>query len=52
MISDTLSDAVAAIRKDLDEKADWYVAYRDEIEKVVAAMEALRIKLDTPPSED
>ena len=52
MISDTLSEAVEDIRRYLDEPifADVYQgAVRQQIEELVAAMDATRVLLDTPP---
>jgi hypothetical protein len=51
MISDVLSDASADIKEYLDNPVydEWYDhETRDEIEAVVAAMDALRHKLDAP----
>lgn len=49
MISDTLSDAAADIRDYLRELPDVYKPVAGEVTDVLAAMDRLRIKLDTPP---
>jgi hypothetical protein len=52
MISDVLSDAAFEIRRYQKEMPDFYEQSRDRIDKVVAAMDALRIFFDTPPPEE
>ena len=55
MISHVLSEAVREIREYLNEPAyanTYQGEVREEIEAVVAAMDAVRAKLDAPPGED
>jgi hypothetical protein len=50
MVGDTLSDAVHEINRYLSEMPDVYAgSIRTEIKTLVERMEAVRIKLDTPP---
>jgi|HubBroStandDraft_4_1064222.scaffolds.fasta_scaffold2533341_2 hypothetical protein len=51
MISDVLADAEDRIQEYLDDPAyaDAYAEVRSEIERVMAAMKALREKLDRAP---
>jgi hypothetical protein len=50
MISDVLSEATRRIRDYQAAYPSWYADLRTEIDTVVASMDALREKLDTPPS--
>lgn len=49
MISDTLSDAAHEIRKYLCENSDTYADMLGDILALLAEMDRVRIKLDTPP---
>ena len=50
MISDVLSDTVAEMRRYLAEFPECYDGeVRPHLDKLIADMEAMRIKLDTPP---
>ena len=46
MITDTLSDAVAEIRDYMTRQPSVYAGQKEQIEAVVAAMDALRRELD------
>lgn len=52
MISDVLSDALASIREYRTDPAtrSAYDAISPELDVLVAAMTAMRVKLDTPPT--
>ena len=52
MISDVLADAIKQIRKFQREVPDSYDAMRQEIDRVVKAMDTLLHDLDTPPEND
>lgn len=49
MISDTLSDAADDIRRQLKDFPQAYAAVEGEIQALVAGMDSLRVRLDTPP---
>jgi len=49
MISDTLHDAAEEIRRDLAAFPTAFADISDEILDVLARMDRLRAKLDTPP---
>ena len=51
MISDVLSDAVFAIRKYQRDDPQCYESVRAEIDTLIVGMDALRRKLDTPPTD-
>lgn len=51
MISDTLSGAAYEIRQYLERYPDVYAGMEDKITSVLAAMDALREELDTPPKK-
>lgn len=48
MISDTLSDAIYEIQSYRREYPQYYEDIAAEIDSLIKAMEALRVKLDTP----
>lgn len=48
-ISDTLFDAAEEIRVYLSEFPDAYEFVRPEVDRLLKEMDALRVKLDTPP---
>jgi hypothetical protein len=50
MISDVLADASAEIKTYQASMPDVYDDWTEEIDQVTQAMDALRIKFDTPPS--
>ena len=52
MISDTLFDAIEAIRDYQVRMPECYDDLRDEIDSVVSVMQALLVKLDLPPGSD
>jgi hypothetical protein len=52
MISDVLSDAAFKIRRYQAEMPDCYEQSRDRIDKILAAMDALRVFFDAPPPEE
>jgi hypothetical protein len=54
MISDVLSEASYKVRSYLDDPvfAGAYSGDRDQIERVLAEMEALHVILDAPPRTD
>lgn len=49
MISDILADAIAGIRGYQRDLPECYDGIKKEIDAVVATMDALRHKLDSPP---
>ena len=49
MISDTLSDAAAEIRRYLAEQPEVYAHVRPKIDVALAVLDAIRMELDTPP---
>ena len=49
MISDTLSDAAAEIRDYQQRMPEVYGPIRPEIDRVLRAMDRLRVYLDRPP---
>lgn len=48
-ISDTLSEAIETIREYQRDQEWMYGEFKPDIDAVVEQMEALRLKLDTPP---
>jgi hypothetical protein len=50
MLSDVLFDAIQEIHRYQQEMPDIYEKDRAEIEKVIEAMDTLRVYYDTPPS--
>lgn len=51
MISDTLHDAAAEIRRYMNEMPEVYVHHRQRIKRLLDDMDTLRFQLDTPPSQ-
>lgn len=51
-VSDTLFDAIEAIRDDLASHASMYGTVRPQIETLLAEMERVQSLLDAPPPTD